>query len=378
MFCPQFRPVVGGAERQTEKLAVALVAAGCEVTILTPRIDTASPAREEHAGVSIVRFPLTDLSRHIPLPGIAALNIPYMLWQIVRTLHPLLNGASALHCHIGSLQTAGATLAGRRRGIPTLCKAAIAGNRSDLGEVERSGVSGRFVSWLLRRTTDTWIAITDAVKESLVEAGINVRDIALIPNGVTISSPATFRQVGETARRFLYLGRLSTNINRDILTLIQAFERLHANHGDCELAIVGGGDLLDEMRGFALQSGARRSIHLPGFDDPEKWIEWCDCFVLPSRREGLSNALLEAMSARRACIANDIPANREVLAGGDAGVLVPVGDAERLFQEMLRMVTATGFCVAMGARAVGRAQACYSIEAVAQQHIQLYQRLVKR
>ena len=52
MFCPQFRPAVGGAERQGEKPAIAMVAAGCQVTIVTPSIDTASPEREEHAGVS--------------------------------------------------------------------------------------------------------------------------------------------------------------------------------------------------------------------------------------------------------------------------------------------------------------------------------------
>jgi glycosyltransferase involved in cell wall biosynthesis len=306
------------------------------------------------------------------------LNIPYILWQIIRAVHPLLNGASALHCHIGSLQTAAANLAARRRGIPTLCKAAIAGNRSDLGEVERNGASGHLIAWLLRRTTDTWIAISEAVKESLVQAGINIGHIEQIPNGVRISSPAALRQVGETARRFLYLGRLSTNINRDIPTLIRAFERLHTNQQSCELAIVGGGDLLDETRGLASQSMARCAIHLPGFDEPEKWLEWCDCFVLPSRREGLSNALLEAMAARRACIANDIPPNREVLAGGVAGVLVPVGDAERLFQEMLQMATTPGFCAAMGERALMRARACYSIDAVAQQYIELYQRIVKR
>jgi glycosyltransferase involved in cell wall biosynthesis len=377
MFCPQFRPVVGGAERQAEKLAIALVAAGCQVTIVTPRIDRASPERELRAGVAILRFRLMDLSRHCSLPGIALLNVPYMLWQIVRALRPLLTGASALHCHIGSLQSAGAMLAARRRGVPTLCKAAIAGNRSDLGEVERSGASGHLISWLLRRTTNTWIAITGAVEESLVQAGIDIGQIERIPNGVTISRLLAPRPVGETARRFLYLGRLSRNINRDIQTLIRAFERVHDNEQRCELAIVGGGDLLDETRGFASQSTARYAIHLPGFDEPEKWLEWCDCFVLPSLREGLSNALLEAMSFRRACIANDIPANREVLAGGIAGVLVPVGDAETLSREMLQMVMTPGFCAVMGERAMNRAQACYSIDAVAQRYIQLYERIAK-
>ena len=46
MFCPQFRPVVGGAERQAEKLAAALAKAACRVTILTPLLDPDSPNRE--------------------------------------------------------------------------------------------------------------------------------------------------------------------------------------------------------------------------------------------------------------------------------------------------------------------------------------------
>jgi hypothetical protein len=63
MFCPQFRPLIGGAERQAEKLAISLAAAGCEVILITPRIDLTSPDVEEIQGVRIERFPMTDLSR---------------------------------------------------------------------------------------------------------------------------------------------------------------------------------------------------------------------------------------------------------------------------------------------------------------------------
>src|SRR5262245_49252747 len=45
MFSPQFRPLVGGAERQAEKLAIALAEADCKVTILTPRLDPTHPIR---------------------------------------------------------------------------------------------------------------------------------------------------------------------------------------------------------------------------------------------------------------------------------------------------------------------------------------------
>ena len=138
MFCPQFRPVVGGAERQAEKLAVALVEAGCRVTILTPRVDTDSPDMEEANDVTIERFPLTDLSRRYPVPGIAVLNIPYIVWQIARAVWPRLKGAEVLHCHLASLQTVGAALVGRIAHVPVLCKAATADHHSDLGEIRKT------------------------------------------------------------------------------------------------------------------------------------------------------------------------------------------------------------------------------------------------
>lgn len=39
MFCPQFAPLIGGAERQAEKLGMALRTAGVDVRVLTPRLD---------------------------------------------------------------------------------------------------------------------------------------------------------------------------------------------------------------------------------------------------------------------------------------------------------------------------------------------------
>src|SRR3954467_2611029 len=103
MFCPQFRPTVGGAERQAEKLATALAAAGLPVTILTPRVDAESPQRENASAMTIERFRLIDLSRRFPIPGVAVLNIPYMLWQVARAVKPHLQGVHVLHCHLASL-----------------------------------------------------------------------------------------------------------------------------------------------------------------------------------------------------------------------------------------------------------------------------------
>lgn len=376
MFCPQFRPVVGGAERQAEKLAVALAEAGCRVTILTPRLDPDSPDREEANDVTIERFALTDLSRLYPIPGVAVLNIPYILWQVARAVRPRLKRANVLHCHIASLQTAGAALAGHMAHVPVLCKAAMADQRSDLGEIEKAGASGRLVAWLVRAFIQTWVATTAAVEAALIRAGVEPRKIVRIPNGVELPHELnTGRRAGKV-RGFLYLGRLSTNTQRDVPTLVRAFDRLANTNPDVELAIVGGGELFEETRQLAETCAARDRIHLPGFDRPEKWLAWADCFVLPSRREGLSNALLEAMAAGLPCIANDIPPNREVLDDGKAGVLVPVENCDALEAAMRAMVEDDGKARHFALRAKERAERCYLIRAVADRYAHLYESLL--
>ena len=378
MFCPQFRPLVGGAERQAEKLAEALVRIGCRVVILTPRIDPNSPDSEEINGVIIDRFPLNDLARRYPLSGIALLNIPYILWQIFNAVKPRLHESDILHCHSASLQTVGAGIAGFLADVPVLCKAATGDKRSDLGKIEETGVSGLLVAWLARFVIGTWVATTSAVGDALICAGVKPDKIMNIPNGAKLSiNPNVQAKVGGV-KHFLYLGRLSKNSQRDIPTVISAFDRLAAAHKDIELAIVGGGDLYDITRCQIDACQARERIFLPGFDKPEPWLFWADCFVLPSRREGLSNALLEAMAAGLPCIANDILPNREVLADGKAGVLVPVGDEDRLFEAMLSMVDDADHALAMRVAALIRVESHYSIEAVAASYMSLYTELIRK
>ncbi len=392
MFCPQFRPTVGGAERQVEKLAAALARSGCEVRVLTPRRDPDSPDLEHSDGVTIERFALDDLSRRIRIPGIGLLNIPYILWQVARAVRPRLRGMQVLHCHIASLETAGAALFGRMHGVPVICKAAMADDRSDLGEIEKGAFSGRVVSRLVRAIVQTWVATTQAVNDALIRAGVAPERIVCIPNGVelpgvelraalSVDPIASTRnpaepQRGEHIHRFLYVGRLAANIDRDVPGLIHAFDRLAAIYPAIELAVVGGGDRLEETRKLAQRCDARARIHLPGFDRPDGWFAWADCFVLPSRREGLSNALLEAMASELPCIANDIPPNREVLDGGNVGLLVPVGDRDALVAAMRGLLDDGAQARQLAVRARQRAHSVYAIDGVAERYVQLYRSLL--
>lgn len=377
MFCPQYTPMVGGAERQAEKLARTLVKKGVRVTVLTPWLTDDTPLCEEVQGVAIRRFPLTYLSRSFPaVRGLGPASLLQIRVQVMREVSRHLKDVDVLHAHTASPVTAFAVQAARRRGVPAVCKIAATGAKSDLGEILKIGVGGRRVALSMIRNLDRWIATTDAVADSLARWSVPPNRVARIPNGVELPVLANLVEFAGTAKRFLYLGRLSTNALRDVPTLIQAFDRLASQSPDVELAIVGDGDLYDQTLSLVARCRHRDRILTPGLQPPEPWLRWADCFVLPSRWEGLSNALLEAMSYGLACIANDIPSNREVLSNGEAGVLTPVEDEHALFAAMKQLTEDPSHAGALRSAALAHARARFSIESVADRHIALYENLI--
>jgi glycosyltransferase involved in cell wall biosynthesis len=249
----------------------------------------------------------------------------------------------------------------------------MADDRSDLGEAAKNGWAGRIVAHLGRTAFTRWVATTQAVRDALMRAGVPGSRIDVIPNGIVLPEHPAPRR--EQVRRFLYLGRLSTNIQRDVPGLIRAFDTLANEFADVELAIVGGGDLLEETRGIAAGCRHADRIQVPGQGDADQWLAWADAFVLPSRREGLSNALLEAMACGLPCIANDIPPNREVLGSDGPGLLVAVGDTRALEEGMLLLVGSPELAARLSNVAQRRIAAKYSLSHVCSDYKCLYSSL---
>ncbi len=376
MFCPQFRPIVGGTERQAEKLARALATKGIQVRILTPRFSSDTLLWEEEDGVEIVRFPLFNLRHSIPwLRGLGPFNLLLLQWQVMRAVSVHLGKADLVHAHIASPMTAFAMQAAHKSGVPVICKIASASKINDFSQTAGIGLGGKQICSSMIKGITKWIAITRPVAEVLKQWQAREDSIVFIPNGVETPQKRQ-REPTVLARNFLYLGRLSANSNRDVPTVICSFERLADSISDVELTLVGDGDQFHEIAVLVANSRHCERITMPGFQEPDQWLQWADCFLLPSRSEGLSNALLEAMSYGLACIANDIPPNREVLNDGEAGILVPVEDADNLFSAMQSVAEDEHLGSSYGHAAMQRVKNTYSIESVADQYVELYKEIM--
>lgn len=378
MFCGKFWPKVGGAERQAQKLALVLIRSGIHVEVLTPRLEKSWPLMDTIDGLRINRFPFLNLTHN--LRGVRGLGVPNALLlglQVRRAVSRHILDVDVLHAHIASPMVAYAMEAAQAHGKKAICKIAAGGNSFDFISLRSTSLLGPRLEKKLIRAMDRWVAISSEIRLDLQRAGVSTDRIVDIPNGVDIP-PQRQEPGGATARRFLYLGRFTHYPYRDFPTLLRAFDRLAMEFPECQLKLVGGGEREGEIRNLleALPHASSRT-ELIGFCDPKPWLEWADALIQPSLAEGMSNTLLEGMAHGVACIANDIPPNREVLGDSEAGILVPVGDVDALVQVMRRLATIPGECEHWRQRGRKRVEDVYSIDRIAGEYLKLYAGLLK-
>ena len=115
-------------------------------------------------------------------------------------------------------------------------------------------------------------------------------------------------------KTFLTMGRLC--VEKDRPKLLRAFQTIAHTHPDARLVIFGDDPLRHEWDMLIESLDLQHHICLAGPErNPFPALKACDCFVLPSHREGPAMALLAAMALHKPIVATDIGSTRDLLAG---------------------------------------------------------------
>jgi glycosyltransferase involved in cell wall biosynthesis len=123
------------------------------------------------------------------------------------------------------------------------------------------------------------------------------------------------------------------------LDFVKAFARLMARRPDLKGAVLGDGPLEDAIRAEANRLGVDGAIEFLGFrHDIENVYAQSEIFVLTSRNEGLSLAMLEAMASGLTVVVSDVGEARVVVQDERSGYLFPVGDVDALVERLERLL----------------------------------------
>ena len=205
------------------------------------------------------------------------------------------------------------------------------------GPVGRLGF--RFCEWQLR-WADAVIAVTPSLRKQLVDRGVTDR-IVVIPNAVDAPDqardPSVLDRYGLAGDDFiLAVGRVTAQ--KDFKTLIRAFETARAGGAELgKLVVVGGEDgsgYLAELEAIAGPDVVFTG-RLPRAEVQSLYAA-CRLYVNSSRHEGLSNAILEAVSHGCPVLVSDIAQNRDLPL--QARQFFAVGDVEKLTRKLVKAI----------------------------------------
>ena len=187
----------------------------------------------------------------------------------------------------------------------------------------------------------------DAVKS--FPAGIRKKSV-VIPNPL---EPEEAPYTGEREKRIVAVGRLNAQKNHKLL--LRAFASFAKSRTDYILELYGQGELEPELRTLAKELGIDSCVIFKGFSSHVLAdIRTAAMYVLSSDYEGISNSMLEAMALGLPVIATDCPigGSRMYIRDGVNGLLVPVGDEQRLVHAMERLADEPAYGERLGREAV--------------------------
>ena len=173
------------------------------------------------------------------------------------------------------------------------------------------------------------------------------------------------------------VGRLAEQKGQDIL--IEALAELVKGKRHLRLLLAGDGETLAELKGLAMRLGVKREVLFLGQRaDISRILCACDIYAAPSRWEGLSLALGEAMLSGKPCVATNIPGHADILQDGVTGVAVPPQDAAALARGIARMLERPLEAREMASAAAEMVKTEFTTVAMAKKYEKLYLSLAQR
>lgn len=207
-----------------------------------------------------------------------------------------------------------------------------------------------FLERLIARCFHRIAVVSDAIREYIVrEIRIDPRALVTVHNGIPVDEGVPGRKTGTNDVAFITVGRLAEIKNQQLI--LRAFHETLNSGIQAQLIIVGDGPEREHLEDYRRANQLESNVALLGFrSDVGDLLREADVFVLSSRYEGISIALLEAMRAGLPVIATRVGGVPETVHDGKTGLLIEPDDLAGLVKAMTRLVRSAEVRREMGRR----------------------------
>lgn len=409
-----FHPIVGGAERQAFVLAKSLRKLGYDVLVMTLRQQKNWSRQEMVEGVPVVRVGGSVMGGRERYPGLIQkscyiLGLCAMGWALWRhrNSYDILH---VYHLNLFALPAALVSLLAHKPLIVGIRSAGVDADKismeplsllagtldpsspwlqvpgrlmlgGDLNDLERLGWPVvRGMQFLLHRCQAVVIVLSSRMKSYLSAHNFPVEHTQLIPNGVDIQRFAPIDadfSVAEREQVVVCVSRLCYRKGTDVL--LHAWHQVHQICPQARLILVGDGPIREQLMYMARELGISECVEFAGIQrNIPLQLHRGSIAVLPSRIEGMPNAVLEAMACGLACVATRISGSEDIIQHGINGLLVEPEDYQGLAAALQTLLLDPELARQFGKAARTHIERHYSIERVTAMYTDLYEHIMKQ
>ncbi len=371
LLTEKYTPDIGGLAISAGRLGHLLTSASHDVFVYAPSYNLqASETRTLiQAGISVTRFGARK-----------RIEDTLVDWFDLVVQEHSREPFNILHAYFLSQAGFVAAYAGNYLGVPSVASA----RGNDLDRAVFDPGRAAHVLYALENASAITMNACDLMQKA--KALAPGREVLLIPNGVDADH---FKVVSKNPVLASQLGILDSPVigfvgelreKKGLRSLLAAYTQVLRSR-PVVLLIVGGlrpGDdssFFDEFR----RSNPDSQIIVTGFIPPAdlpSYYALMDVFVQPSLRDGLPNAVLEAMACEKAVITTRVGGLPDVIQDGVNGRMVPVGDVPALAQVLLDLLADSTTLRDLGQAARATVVAKFTLQSELQANLQLYKRLV--
>jgi glycosyltransferase involved in cell wall biosynthesis len=232
--------------------------------------------------------------------------------------------------------------------------------------------------WATRRA-DRFVCVSQSVADFCRQRGFAAEKLVVIPNGIDVelwksAAPADLTKfcVPAGRRAIVFVGRLDRQKGlAEFFAVLKALFDAAPSH---DLLLVGDGPERERLVQMAAHQGFADRVHFAGWQaGVPPILAACDLLILPSRWEGMPNAILEAMAAGKPVVATRCEGALELLGAAGESQSIALTELDQLAGKIAELLAKPNLAAELGRQNQKRAEVEFSLASMVARYEALYE-----